>query len=156
MISRIRHCSPPRYWEFPLYPQGQPSLQISCLNDLAAVQPHHKGAPLSGRPSSQRTGRSGDASQVRSPPRWYRRSVRRLVRTFFATPRCPGAGYQQTIESVSSGQWEEQSARAGRVPVSSIALVHVIRQISADSFQFVGQDDSQFDKADLERRAGQS
>ena len=39
-------------------------------------------------PSLQQTGRLTDTSQAQPPPRWYRRSVRRLVRTFFARPRC--------------------------------------------------------------------
>lgn len=66
------------------------------------------------------------------------------------------ACYQETPQSVSSRQREEQPAPACRVLVSAIAFVYVIRQISAVLFQSVGQANSQFDQADLERRAGQS
>jgi len=41
------------------------------------------------------------------------------------------------------------------VLVPSITIIHVIRQISAEALWLVGQADSQFDKADLKRRAGQ-
>jgi hypothetical protein len=40
--------------------------------------------------------------------------------------------------------------------VPAVAFVHVIGQVSTELLQLVGQVDSQFDKADLERRASPS